>query len=216
MTSATALSLPITLILQLLSQPQFFQQQHIHTDVRLALGYLSVLVAGATGLYGWKVEFEKSKMLVRIGVVMYVHQTLRRGHELTLTLQLFCSDCSANDLYCILAKGCGISRKAKDVRAAGVYSWTGMQANRVADSLQIETERLTVSSKTLPSSTTTPPQYSLELEYLHSANGGKAVLKHGRQLGSRGYNTFFDAQGNMLLEVFDRWVESLVSETIGS
>jgi len=39
--------------------------------VRLALGWLSVFVAVGTSLYGYKVEFERSKSVVTIGLVLY-------------------------------------------------------------------------------------------------------------------------------------------------
>jgi signal peptidase complex subunit 2 len=54
-----------------LSRPDLFKQQHLHTDVRLALGWAGVGVAGFTGLYGWKVEFEKSKPVVWVGLIVY-------------------------------------------------------------------------------------------------------------------------------------------------
>lgn len=47
----------------------------MHTDVRLALGWAGVGVALFTGLYGWKVEFEKSKPVVGVGLVVYVVST---------------------------------------------------------------------------------------------------------------------------------------------
>lgn len=57
-------------VLQYLSRPDLFKQIHHHTDVRLGLGWLSVLVAGGTALYGYKVDFEKSKPVVWFGVIM--------------------------------------------------------------------------------------------------------------------------------------------------
>lgn len=61
--------------LQLLSQPELFQEIHTHTDVKLALGWASVLIAGATALYGWKIDFEQSKPFVWAGVILYeLHQ----------------------------------------------------------------------------------------------------------------------------------------------
>ncbi|KAH9852313.1 microsomal signal peptidase 25 kDa subunit-domain-containing protein [Lenzites betulinus] len=59
-----------------LSRPDLFKQIHTHTDVRLALGWLSVLVAGATGLYGWRVPFEQSKPAVWVGVIVYIVLTV--------------------------------------------------------------------------------------------------------------------------------------------
>ena len=40
--------------------------------MRLALGWASVFVAFGTGLYGWKIDFEKSKPVVWTGVILYV------------------------------------------------------------------------------------------------------------------------------------------------
>ena len=42
----------------------------MHTDVRLGLGWLSVFVAAGAALYGYKVDFEQSKFLVSIGLVV--------------------------------------------------------------------------------------------------------------------------------------------------
>jgi len=54
-----------------LSRPDLFKQQYLHTDVRLGLGWAGVGVALFTGLYGWKVEFEKSKPVVWAGLIVY-------------------------------------------------------------------------------------------------------------------------------------------------
>ncbi|KAG6854499.1 hypothetical protein C0991_006101 [Blastosporella zonata] len=58
-----------------LARPELFKQSHLHTDVRLALGWLSVFVATGTALYGYKVEFEESKPLVWIGLLTYIFLT---------------------------------------------------------------------------------------------------------------------------------------------
>ncbi|GBE88723.1 hypothetical protein SCP_1401280 [Sparassis crispa] len=55
-----------------LSRPELFKQIYTHTDVRLALGWASVFVAAGTGLYGWKVDFERSKPVVWAGVILYM------------------------------------------------------------------------------------------------------------------------------------------------
>ncbi|TFK48993.1 hypothetical protein OE88DRAFT_1663308 [Heliocybe sulcata] len=55
-----------------LSRPELFKQINTHTDVRLALGWASVLVAAGTAYYGWKVEFEASKPVVWTGMIVYV------------------------------------------------------------------------------------------------------------------------------------------------
>lgn len=55
---------------QFLSRPDLFKQIYTHTDVRLGLGWASVFIAVATGLYGYKVEFEASKPAVLVGVIL--------------------------------------------------------------------------------------------------------------------------------------------------
>lgn len=57
---------------QYLSRPELFKQIYWHTDIRLGLGWLSVFVAAGTALYGYKIEFEKSKPVVSIGLILYV------------------------------------------------------------------------------------------------------------------------------------------------
>jgi len=59
-------------IKRMLTRPDQFKQNHMHTDVKLALGWGAVLAAGATGLYGYLVEFEKSKIGVAVGVALYM------------------------------------------------------------------------------------------------------------------------------------------------
>ncbi|KZT60894.1 microsomal signal peptidase 25 kDa subunit [Calocera cornea HHB12733] len=58
-------------IRRILTRPDQFKQNHMHTDVKLAFGWGAVIVAGATGLYGYFVEFEKAKLGVLVGVVLY-------------------------------------------------------------------------------------------------------------------------------------------------
>jgi signal peptidase complex subunit 2 len=68
----TALNYTYHSPLQYLSRPVLFKQIHLHTDVRLALGWAGVFTAAATGLYGWKIDFEKSKPGVWIGFILQV------------------------------------------------------------------------------------------------------------------------------------------------
>jgi signal peptidase complex subunit 2 len=55
---------------QFLSRPDLFNQIYTHTDVRLGLGWASVFVAAGTGLYGYKIDFEKSKPVVWAGLIL--------------------------------------------------------------------------------------------------------------------------------------------------
>jgi len=162
-----------------LSRPNSFQEQHTHTDVRLALGYASVIIGGGTVFYGWKIGFEPSKTIVTIGVALYF--------LLTALQTLYIWYVEKETIF--VGK-----RKTLDKR--------------------ILTERLTVSSKTIKSTPTTPPQYSLDISYLYSANGGKTVIKRGRENGQKEYNALFDSDGYLSLEALEQWVEGLVSKSI--
>jgi len=57
---------------QFLSRPDLFKQIHLHTDVRLVLGWSGVFVAGATAFYSWRLEFEQSKPVMWIGLIVCV------------------------------------------------------------------------------------------------------------------------------------------------
>ncbi|KAF8814993.1 hypothetical protein BYT27DRAFT_7201944 [Phlegmacium glaucopus] len=167
-----------------LSRPELFKQIHLHTDVRLGLGWLSVFVAAGTALYGYKVDFEQSKSLVSIGIVVYIILTL------------------AQTLYAYFIEGSTI-----------------FVGKRKTFSKRIITERIQLNSTTLPASpsalSTKPsaanaPSYQLAILYVRSTNGGKSLLAKGRTKASKSYSSFFDEQGTMNQEVFERWVGELV------
>ncbi|KAF7365520.1 putative signal peptidase complex subunit 2 [Mycena venus] len=158
-----------------LSRPELFKQIHQHTDVRLALGWLSVFVAGGTGLYGYKVEFEQSKPVVWAGLILYMLLTFTQT------------------LYSYFVEG--------DIVFVG---------KRKTFSKRIITERITLSSRTLPvsfppkSSTSAaapataksiPPQYALALTYVRSTSANKSLLAKGKTQAEAPYSRFFDAEG---------------------
>jgi len=62
-----------------LSRPELFKQIHIHTDVRLALGWTGVLIAGVTALYSYRLEYEKSKPVIWIGLIVYIVLSLSQA-----------------------------------------------------------------------------------------------------------------------------------------
>jgi len=80
---------------------------------------------------------------------------------------------------------------------------------------RIETERITVESRTQPSSPTSPPKYEVSLSYVRSTNGGKSLLHRGKQSDVRGYNAFFDEEGTLDQDVFENWVRALVAKATG-
>ncbi|GLB42394.1 putative microsomal signal peptidase 25 kDa subunit (SPC25) [Lyophyllum shimeji] len=162
-----------------LARPDLFKQIHLHTDVRLALGWLSVFVAAGTALYGYKVEFEKSKPVVWVGLLLYIALT------------------TVQTLYAYFVEG--------DIVFVG---------KRKTFSKRIITERITISSTTKPVKKSNPPEYCLSLHYVRSTSGGKSLLAKGKTQGSKEYNAFFDDQGTLDQERFERWVGELVEQTM--
>lgn len=162
-----------------LSRPELFKQIHTHTDVRLALGWASVLVAAGTAYYGWKVEFETSKPVVWAGMIVYVVLAI------------------AQTLYAYFVE--------KDIVFVG---------KRKTFDKRIVTERITMSSNTVPSSPSNPPAYFLSATYVRSASGGKSLLGRGKASNQRSYNAFFDENGTMDQERFESWVTELVERVM--
>jgi len=167
-----------------LSRPELFKQSHLHTDVRLGLGWLSVFVAAGAALYGYKVEFEKSKPVVSIGLIIYIFLTV------------------VQTLYAYFIEGNTI-----------------FVGKRKTFSKRIITERIHLTSTTLPSSHSSSslspsnsPFYQLGVSYVRSTNGGKSLLAKGRTKASQSYSSFFDEQGTMDQDAFERWVGELVEQ----
>ncbi|KAF7297569.1 hypothetical protein MKEN_01379400 [Mycena kentingensis (nom. inval.)] len=168
-----------------LSRPELFKQIHQHTDVRLALGWLSVFVAGGTGLYGYKVEFEQSKPVVWAGLILYLLLTFTQT------------------LYSYFIEG--------DIVFVG---------KRKTFSKRIETERITISSRTVPVSASSPaqntPQYTLAVTYLRSTSANKSLLARNKTSSQAPYTSFFDDNGVLDASVFERWVGGVVEESMGA
>ncbi|EJD39581.1 hypothetical protein AURDEDRAFT_91427 [Auricularia subglabra TFB-10046 SS5] len=164
-----------------LAQPGAFKMINLHTDVRLVLGWSSVIVAGLTGLYGWKVEFEKSKAAVAAGVILYMILS------------------SVQTLY-----------------AYFIEQNIVFEGKRKTLQRRIETERITLRSRTIPSTPSTPPKYELDVSYVHSTNGGKLLLSRAKERVEHAYTGFFDANGTMDQDRFDAWLHELVSRAMGN
>ncbi|KAF9528419.1 microsomal signal peptidase 25 kDa subunit-domain-containing protein [Crepidotus variabilis] len=171
-----------------LSRPELFKQIHLHTDVRLALGWLSVFVAAGTALYGYKIEFEKSKTVVSIGLVVYI---------LLTTLQT---------LYSYFVESHTIfegKRKSLSKRI-------------ITERIHIDSTTIPVSKSPLTTSVSpsNSPSYLLTVSYVRSTNGGKSLLAKGRAKAAQTYSAFFDETGTMDQEVFERWVGELVESSM--
>ncbi|KAH9067555.1 microsomal signal peptidase 25 kDa subunit-domain-containing protein [Lactarius vividus] len=166
-------------IKRFLSRPDLFKQIHLHTDVRLVLGWSGVFVAGATAFYSWRLEFEQSKPVMWIGLIVYIILTLLQT------------------LYAYFVEG--------DIIFVG---------KRKTFDKRIVTERITLSSRTKPSTPENPPAYSLSLSYRRSTNGGKSLLSRGETTESCSYNAFFDEGGVLDHDRFEIWVGEVVGRVM--
>ncbi|KAI0000849.1 microsomal signal peptidase 25 kDa subunit-domain-containing protein [Russula vinacea] len=162
-----------------LSRPDLFKQIHLHSDVRLALGWTGVIIAGVTALYSYRLEYEKSKPVIWIGLIVYIVLSLSQA------------------LYAYFIEGDTIfvgKRKTFDKR--------------------IVTERITLNTRTKPSTPENPPAYTISLTYRRSTNGGKSLLNRGEASESRPYTAFFDEQGVLDHDRFETWIGEIVGRVM--
>ncbi|KAF5356811.1 hypothetical protein D9756_006741 [Leucocoprinus leucothites] len=202
-----------------LARPELFKQIHLHTDVRLGLGWLSVFVAGGTALYGYKIDFEKSKPVVWVGVIFSTFGVgMRGGVKL--------AEMGMSNLHKFV--------RYNDALLALAYAnlkynpdGSGWRVYYVAPGVlpSIITERINISSKTQPArkikpsaanknTTSTPPAYTLSISYVRSTNAGKSLLAKGKTKVEKGYTAFFDEQGTMEQEAFEKWVGEAVESAM--
>jgi len=169
-----------------LSHPELFRQNYIHTDVRLALGWSSVLVAFGTGLYGWKIDFERSKPVVWAGVILYV--------ILSVVQTLYAYFIERDIVF--LGK-----RKTFDKRI-------------VTERITITSQTVPHSLKPSSDKPSPCPSYNFTISYLRSASSGKSLLAKGRIFKTRPYNELFDEDGVLDVSVFETWVGQAVEDVM--
>jgi signal peptidase complex subunit 2 len=76
------------------------------------------------------------------------------------------------------------------------------------------TERVTISSKSKPSTKEKAPSYALDLMFVRSAASGKSLLGKAADAQSSSYTAFFDANGVMDQVAFEKWVGDLVGRAM--
>jgi len=165
-----------------LSRPDLYKQDYTHTDVRLVLGWLAVIAAGGTGLYGWKIEFEEAKPVVWVGVLLYFALT------------------TAQTLYAYFVEGSTVfvgKRKTLDKRI-------------VTERITISS--YTDHTAPAPKTGGPCPSYALDASVVRTASGGKALLNQDKHIARAPYSRFFDADGVLDQELFETWVAELVSK----
>ncbi|KAG8871526.1 hypothetical protein FRB97_008605 [Tulasnella sp. 331] len=182
-----------------LSRPDYYTQNHMHTDVRLALGYTAVLIAAATGFYSWKISFEESKMGVMAGVSLYM--LLSAGQ------MLYAYFVEGNTVFVgkrkVLAKRIETERLIAQSRTTHPKPSASSPAQLVPSSIL---------STVYPRSTSPylPPHYKLALQYMRTTSGGKTHIRNGKVEDERCYADFFDENGSLDESRLAAWVLALV------
>ncbi len=72
-----------------------------------------------------------------------------------------------------------------------------------------------ISSAAAPTAKSIPPQYALALTYVRSTSANKSLLAKGKTQAEAPYSLFFDAEGTMDADAFERWVGELVEDGMG-
>ncbi|VDC05712.1 unnamed protein product [Peniophora sp. CBMAI 1063] len=137
----------------------------------------------------------------------------------------------------IIALGTGLYGYYVEFEQAKPLVWTGVSLYVVLTTLQtlyayfverdtvfvgkrktldkrIVTERVTIASRTNPSSPKNAPAYSIKLSFVRSSNGGKSLLGKSAEDEARPYTAFFDSEGTMDQPRFESWVGDVVGRAM--
>jgi len=186
-----------------LSRPELFKQIHLHTDVRLAVGWAGVFVAAGTALYGYRVEFEKSKPVMWAGLILYIVLSVIQ----TLYGYFIEGDIVFVGKRKTFSKRIITERLTLSSTTEPVISPPFLFLPTLARVLSLS-----------PSPSTNPvkrPAYALNLTYLRSTSGGKSLLAKGKVREAKEYSAFFDERGVMNEEAFEKWVGEIVEKGMG-
>ncbi|KAG8991321.1 hypothetical protein FRB90_001393 [Tulasnella sp. 427] len=173
---------------------------HLHTDVRLGLGWAAVLVAAATGLYSWKISFEESRLGVFIGVTLYaILSTVQMG-------------------YIYFVEGDTIfvgKRKTLDKRIQTERLTASSKTTRPKPKSAASSTAPTLPLSTFyPRATSSylPPHYHLSIDYALTVSGGKALIRANKVEDERCYADFFDSKGMLDEARFVAWVSAMLEK----
>ncbi|KAG9045315.1 hypothetical protein FS837_006504 [Tulasnella sp. UAMH 9824] len=183
-----------------LARPDCYSQIHMHTDVRLALGWVAVLVAAATGLYSWKISFQESRLGVFIGVTLYaLLSAVQMGY-----------------IYFIEGDTVFVGkRKTLDKRIQTERLTASSKTTRPKPQSPAPATAPTLPLSTFyPRATSTylPPHYHLTVNYALTVSGGKALIRANKVEDERCYADFFDSKGNLDEARFVAWVSAMLEK----
>ncbi|KAG9007759.1 hypothetical protein FRB94_013994 [Tulasnella sp. JGI-2019a] len=183
-----------------LSRPDNYTQNHMHTDVRLVLGYTSVLVAAATGLYSWKISFEESKLGVTAGVSLYM--------LLSAIQAIYAYFVEGNTVF--VGKRKVLAKRIETERLTAQSRTTHPKASSKPSTPQVVPSSILSTVYPRATSSYLPPHYKLTIQYTRTASGGKSHIGNGKVEDERCYADFFDENGSLDEGRFSTWVLALV------
>ncbi|GAA5902218.1 signal peptidase complex subunit 2 [Sporobolomyces salmoneus] len=187
-----------------------FQVSHQHEDVRLSLGWSSVVIALGTTYYAYKMDdFQGTKSWVALGVVLYV--------VLNTILALYVTYFEKNIIWVgkrrtiasrITTELLEISSIASSSPSNSTQSsWIPFPLSLLASSPPSPTAASSASS----SDSTIPeqryPLYTFTLNYTHSANANKSLLHQETLVLHKHVGEVFDSEGRIGRDRVEKWLK---------
>ncbi|GAA5977209.1 hypothetical protein JCM11641_003877 [Rhodosporidiobolus odoratus] len=188
-----------------------FSRSYVHDDVRLALGWAAVAVAGATGWYGYKTQFRESKELVGSGVVVYV--------VLNTVLALYAAFVEKNTIF-VGKRRTFSSRITTELLTLSSLASASSSHTTSSSWVPFPISLLAPSPKSpaTPSSSAAPvtyPLYTLTLTHSHSSNANKSLLHAKEVERTHAFGGWFDEEGRIARRKVERWLEEGLREVVG-
>ncbi|KAI5475434.1 hypothetical protein MNV49_001424 [Pseudohyphozyma bogoriensis] len=175
---------------------QPFTQSHLHTDVRLVLGWSAVLIGFAAAYYGYTHPFHESKLIVGAGVAAYA---------LLSTLSW---------AYIVWVEKDEIFVGKRRTLSSRISTEILTISSTVPPS---PSSPFSFSSLLLPkpSAASQFPSYTLSAAYVHSSNNNKSLIAKGEKEVTKAFAEMVDENGRVSDGVLDEWLEGVWQEVSG-
>ncbi|GAA6001530.1 hypothetical protein JCM5350_000250, partial [Sporobolomyces pararoseus] len=195
-----------------------FQISNRHQDVKLLLGWSSVLIALGTTYYSYKKDdFQGTKFLVGLGVGSYV--------VLNTLLALYVVYYEKNLIW-VGKRRTIASRITTEHLSISSTAYSSPTSNSTQSSwIPFPISLLSTSTSPSPSSSTMTtisstsssddvdkkknkyPLYTLKFHYTHSANANKSLLNQNELIWSKPFGDLFDRQGTVSRDLVEQWLK---------
>ncbi|GAA5938167.1 signal peptidase complex subunit SPC2 [Sporobolomyces koalae] len=193
-----------------------FTRSYRHEDLRLGLGWSSVVIALAVSYYAYKLDnFEQSKPIVATGVVSYV--------VLNTILALYVQYVEQNTIF-VAKRRTLASRITTEVLEISSVASSSPNHSTVSSwipfplSLLSKSPRPPVNGESSQATVIDRddyPVYTLTLEYRHSANANKSILHQQSLVESKPVRLLFDQQGRVARDRVEEWLKGAMNKVMG-